>query len=64
LYYLVPSGTSGKSWLKESCGFIAVFSVGLLEGPESSMDLLTEETALVIALNNMYACNTFQHIMI
>jgi hypothetical protein len=43
---------------------MAVFSVGLLEGPESSMDCLTEELALVAALNSIYACNTFQHIMI
>jgi hypothetical protein len=63
LYYLLPSGTSGKSWLKEGRDFIAVFSVGLLEGPESSMDCLTEELALA-ALNSIYACNTFQHIMI
>lgn len=57
MHYLVPSGISGKSWLKESCDFIAVFSVGLLEGPESSIDLLTEEAALVITLYNIYACN-------
>jgi len=61
LYYRVSSGTSDKSWLKESCDFIAVFSVGLLEGPESSIYFLTKAIALVNAANNTHACNTLQH---
>jgi len=64
LYYRASSGTSDKSWLKESCDFIAVFSVGLLEGPESSIYFLTKAIALVNAGNNTHACNTFQHYMI
>ena len=63
-YYRVSSGTSDKSWLKESCDFIAVFSVGLLEGPESSIYFLTKARALVNAANITHACNTFQHYMI
>jgi hypothetical protein len=63
LYYRVSSGTSDKSWLKDSCDFIAVFSVGLLEGPESSI-FLTKAIALVNAANNTHACNTFQHYVI
>jgi hypothetical protein len=63
LYYRVSSGTSDKSWLKECCDFIAVFSVGLPEGPESSIYFLTKAMALVNAANNTHACNTFQHYM-
>jgi len=64
LYYRASSGTSDKSWLKEICDFIAVFSVGLLEGPESSIYFLTKAIALVNAANNTLACNTSQHYMI